>query len=265
MPVNGTRSIACTQSQTGIIPKLVFISLLMVGLLSSCVPEVVKYNDEGNASFEENAYSEALDAYRLAQVSEPDQPEPYYNAANTYNRQGDVAGTALQTEQALKTSDTGLQAQALYNLGNAFFDSQEWQQAVEAYKQTLRLDPDDEDAKYNLELALRAAQEQQEQEKSESEDQEQDEQSGENQEGEDEQSESPEPSPGEEDASEQEEPRSDQGETKDDSEEVGMEDHQMTPEQAQQLLDALLEDSETLQEHLQHYFQAPGAAPEEDW
>lgn len=44
---------------------------------------------------------------------------------------------------------------ALYNLGNARFAGGDLQGAVEAYQETLRLDPDHQDAKYNLELALR--------------------------------------------------------------------------------------------------------------
>ena len=39
----------------------------------------------------------------------------------------------------------------------------------------------------------------------------------------------------------------------------------MTEEQALQLLQALLGDSQTLQERLQEMHQVPGSAPAEDW
>jgi Ca-activated chloride channel family protein len=232
----------------------------LIGLfaLTSCVPEVVKYNDEGNTEYEQAAYDEALDAYRLAQVSEPDLPEPYYNAANTYNRQGDVAGTALQTEQALKSAETDLQSQAWYNLGNAYFDAQQWSQAVDAYKQALRLNPDDADAKHNLELALKAIQDQQTQDE---ENQQQDQQENTDQNEQDNSEEESNNEQGTEESPSQIPESNDQ----DNSQQTNEETQEMTPEQARQLLEALLGDSETLQEHLQKNFVAPGSTPEEDW
>jgi tetratricopeptide (TPR) repeat protein len=242
---------------------ILVVSLILTGLLSSCVPEVVKHNAEGNEQFEQGAYTEALDAYRLAQVSEPDQPEPYYNAANTYNRQGDVGGTALQTEQALKSSDPDLQAKAWYNLGNAHFDAQQWQQAVEAYKAALRLDSTDSDAKHNLELAMQAIQDQQQQSEEQQKDQEQ---QNENQQ-QDEQEQSGETSSDDEQSQEQntQGPESQEQQSSEQNQAAPEQEQNMTPEQAQQLLESLLGDSETLQEYLQQYFQAPGAEPEEDW
>lgn len=233
--------------------KLIILSLLVTGLMAGCVPEVVKYNKEGNVQFAAESYAEALDAYRLAEVSEPDQPEPYYNAANTYNRQGDVAGTALQTEQALKTSDPELQAQAWYNLGNAHFDGQQWQEAIESYKAALRLNPEDSDAKHNLELALQAAQQQEQEQEKESQDSENQENAGEGSSSDEQATPAP------------EEGSPEQGETENAEAQTESQEQQMTAEQAQQLLEALLGDSETLQEHLQQYFQTPGIAPEEDW
>jgi tetratricopeptide (TPR) repeat protein len=231
----------------------------LIGLfaLTSCVPEVVKYNDEGNTEYDQQAYDEALDAYRLAQVSEPDLPEPYYNAANTYNRQGDVTGTALQTEQALKSAETDLQSQTWYNLGNAYFDAQQWSQAVDAYKQALRINPNDADAKHNLELALKAIQDQQTQDEEE---QQQDQQENTKQNEQDNSEEESNSEPGADESPSQIPEANDQ-----DSQQANEEIQEMTPEQARQLLEALLGDSETLQEHLQKYFVAPGDAPEEDW
>ncbi len=241
--------------------KLLTFSLVLLVLMAGCVPEVVKYNAEGNAEYADTAYAEALESYRLAQVSEPDQPEPYYNAANTYNRQGDVAGTALQTDQALKASDPDLQTQAWYNLGNAYFDAQQWQEAVEAYKAALRLNPDDLDAKFNLELALRASQQQEQQQEQEQQSENQD--SG-NQEDADDSPSSDEKSEDAQSTPTPEEGTPQQSEDKSGAP-TGEQQQPMTAEQAQQMLEALLGNSETLQEHLQQYFLAPGATPKEDW
>ena len=60
----------------------------------------------------------------------------------------------------LSAEEKKIQAQAHYNIGNSFFQQQAFEQAVAAYKQALELDATDEDAKVNLELALEKLQEQ---------------------------------------------------------------------------------------------------------
>jgi Ca-activated chloride channel family protein len=232
--------------------------LLSVGLLalSACAPAVVQHNEAGNAHFAESAYEDALGEYRLAQVDEPDLPEPYYNAANAYNRLSEIEGALAQTEQALKTADPALAAQAWYNLGNAFFDAEQWPQAVEAYKEALRLQPDDLDEKHNLELALRKLEEQQQQEQ-----QQQEQSEGDEQEQQDQEQAEATPSPQDESAAsgDQEQQPTPQPSG------APQEEQGMTEEQALQLLQALLGDSETLQERLQEMHQVPGPAPAEDW
>jgi tetratricopeptide (TPR) repeat protein len=222
--------------------------------LSACAPAVVRHNEAGNERFAESAYEDALSEYRLAQVDEPDLAEPYYNAANTYNRKREVEGALAQTEQALKTADPVLAAQAWYNLGNAFFGAEQWPQAVEAYKQALRLQPDDWDGKHNLELALQNLQEQQQQQQEGSEDDQQEQQD----------QEQPEATPSPEGASAASGDQEQQP-TPEPSGAPQEEVQGMTEEQALQLLQALLGDNQTLQERLQEIYQVPGPAPAQDW
>ncbi|MCP4542344.1 MAG: tetratricopeptide repeat protein [Chloroflexi bacterium] len=241
---------------------LSFLTIFLIAL-SACAPDVVRHNETGNEHFDENVYDDAVSEYRLAQVDEPDLAEPYYNAANAYNRMSQVDAALAQTDQALKTADPELAAQAWYNLGNAFFDAEQWPQAIEAYKEALRFQSDDLDAKHNLELALQKLEEQQQEQEQDEQQQEQDEQSKDEQEeqqeqeqqDEQQQEQEPESSEGQEEQQETSEPS---GEPQEGSE-------GMTEEQAIQLLQALLNESQTLQERLQEIHQAPGSAPEQDW
>ncbi len=258
----------------------ILLWLTVVSPLTACVPEVVQHNEAGNEHFEEQAYEPAIEAYKLAQVSEPDLAEPYYNAANAYNRTSQVEAAQLQTEQALKTADPVLAAQAWYNLGNAYFDAQQWQQAIEAYQEALRLQPNDQDAKHNLELALQQLeiqQQQQQQEQQEQTDSEEQEKQEEQQEqpSQDEQQEQQEEqqaqSPEQQDTTptpESESAGSQAGQQEEQTPQAAApteEEQQLTEEQALQLLQALLSDSQTLQEYLREIYQVPGSAPEQDW
>ena len=135
-------------------PYLIFLILIFGLLLVACSPSAEKLNQEGNQAFTEQAFIEALEAYQNAQIESPELAEPYYNAANAYYRQGQYEQALEQLQHALQfAKDDNLAENSIYNLGNNFFNSQELETAIEAYKSALLLDPHDQDAKYNLELA----------------------------------------------------------------------------------------------------------------
>ena len=95
-------------------------------------------------------------ALRLA----PDDPLVQYDAGTARLGAGKGRQAVPPLEKAVKSAPRELAPAATYNLGNARLASGDAAGAVEAYKQTLRLQPGNQDAKYNLELALRAEQQQ---------------------------------------------------------------------------------------------------------
>lgn len=154
--------------------SLLMITALLVALLASAcsASKAEKLNQEGNDAFAEQAFQDALVAYQTAQIEEPELAEPYYNAANALYRQGAYADALKQMEMALSyASEESLAQAGLYNLGNSSYNQQDLQTAVDSYKQALLLNPDDQDAKYNLELALQQLQQQQQNEQQQEEEQ----------------------------------------------------------------------------------------------
>jgi Ca-activated chloride channel homolog len=126
------------------------IGILMVG----CATNPNERNNTGNDLAVRGAYREAVQAYQVAQAMEPDEPVPYYNAAISLSQEQDLAAAAQALEQALESADESLINEAYYNLGNVYFASGRYFEAVEAFRAVLERDPQDADARYNYELAL---------------------------------------------------------------------------------------------------------------
>ncbi len=230
--------------------------ILVALLLGACAPDVVQHNNTGNERFAQGAFGEALAEYRHAQLDDPDRAEPYYNAANVYNREAQLEKTLAQAQQALKTADPNLATQIWYNLGNAYFDAAKWSEAITAYQEALRINADDLDAKHNLELALQKLDDQQQQEQQQQQ-QNQEPKTSDDQSQAGEATPTPVGQPATPQDSDQERPTPSGAaqETK----------SSITPEQARQLLQAVIGHSETLQERLREIHQVPGLPPARDW
>ena len=95
-------------------------------------------------------------ALRLA----PDDPLVQYDAGTAHLGAGHGRKAAAILEKAAKGAGPELSQAAHYNLGNARLDMGDAAGAVQAYKQVLRAAPGNQNAKYNLEIALREEQKQ---------------------------------------------------------------------------------------------------------
>jgi Ca-activated chloride channel family protein len=97
------------------------------------------------------AVAPADTALRLA----PRDPLARYNAGTAHLDAGDRRGATSLLDKAAQEAGAALAPAAWYNLGNARLGAGDAAGAVEAYKQALRRAPNDANAKFNLELALR--------------------------------------------------------------------------------------------------------------
>jgi tetratricopeptide (TPR) repeat protein len=138
------------------------LMLLLLLTAAGCAGSAAGRVADGNDAFAKQAYEEAWAQYQAAQIDAPELAEPYYNAANALYRQGKYDEALAEMQKALAYADQQtLAASGFYNQGNTAYNLQDMAAAVEAYKQALLRDPNDADAKYNLELALQQLAEQQ--------------------------------------------------------------------------------------------------------
>ena len=153
--------------------KFALLMIIAILLLAACSPSAEELNNRGNKAFAGQDYKGALSAYQEAQDKSPETAESYYNAANTHYRRKDYQQAQQQLQQGLTKAQGDLSQNSFYNLGNTLFNAQQFEPAIEAYKEALRLNPDDEQAKHNLELALKRVQQNQDNKQEQQQDDEQ--------------------------------------------------------------------------------------------
>ena len=107
-----------------------------------------------NALYEDGQFDKALLAYQRLLTSRPDVPQVSYNAGNTLNHLGRYDRAVVETQRGLPPQETQLGSMTYFALGNHLVALEQYEQAYDAYKNALLLKPDDEDAKWNLELVL---------------------------------------------------------------------------------------------------------------
>jgi tetratricopeptide (TPR) repeat protein len=133
------------------IVEIIIISLVLVSTGYSA--DYIDKIKQGNEDYLNNNFNSALDAYSTAQSELLDVPDLDYNIAGVLHQLGDYANAIERYTKALNTIDINQEAKVHYNMGNTYFKMNEFQKAVTSYQNSLEINPDDMDAKYNLELA----------------------------------------------------------------------------------------------------------------
>ena len=143
--------------------KQIWIILLLAVLPFSGFSQANKLIKKGNELYAQGKYAEAAQQYQQALKAAPGNAIGSYNEANALLQQGKLAAARKALEDAIKNFDRkDARANAYYNAGNSYMQEQKWQDAINAYKQALRQNPGDADAKYNLSYALEKLKKQQE-------------------------------------------------------------------------------------------------------
>jgi Flp pilus assembly protein TadD len=109
---------------------------------------------EGNQKFEEKKFSTAETDYRIAQSKTEKNSVATYNLGNSIYKQKQTGEARIAYAKTVQTSkDKAEKHKAFHNMGNTYMIEKDYQNAVEAYKNALRNNPNDEESRYNYALA----------------------------------------------------------------------------------------------------------------
>lgn len=220
---------------------------------------------KGNRLYGDSLFMKAEENYLKAIDKNPESVEGYYNLGNSYvgqqkpNEAVDAYRHAINMlegkKKSLEESGTAKKseieavkkelAQAYHNTGLVYHCSDEYDKAIEAYKQALRNNPKDDETRFNLMAAMNRKQQQQQ-----NQDQNQDQQ--EQQQQQDQQ---------------QQENQDQQDQNQDQQEQPQPEKEDMSKENAEQLLQSAMEDEKEVQEKVQEKLMkaAQQKQLEKDW
>jgi Ca-activated chloride channel homolog len=110
---------------------------------------------KADKAYDNNDFASAEDQYKQAEAKKNSQGKGAFNLGNTFFQQKKYDEAQIQYQEAAKDfwrkED---KAEALYNLGNVYLEKKDYDKSIETYKNSLRLNPNDVQAKKNLTLAL---------------------------------------------------------------------------------------------------------------
>ncbi len=276
----------------------IFIILTLGSFFSASAQSERKITRKGNTHYETGNFIDAEINYKKALAKNADLLEAQFNLGDALVKQ-ERFDEALEAFEKVSTSteDQNLKANALHNKGNVLLSQQDLEGAIESYKDALRINPKDQETRYNYAYVKKLFEQQQQQnqdqeqnddnkEDNKEEDKEQNEAGNNQQDQKNENSENKdqENSENEDDKQDQqdeggnnndetEQNQQDKGQTdgEDSNEENQGEqpkprENKLSPEEAQRLLDALNQQEEKVQDKMKkHKLKGAKIKIEKDW
>jgi Ca-activated chloride channel family protein len=126
---------------------------------------------KGNREYEKSKYSESEISYRKAVDKNKQSPDAVFNVGDALYKQNKFEEAGKQfIENANLSADKVKKSAGLFNLGNSLLKANKIEESIDAYKNSLKLRPNNREAKYNLSYAQDLLKKEQEQQKKQQQD-----------------------------------------------------------------------------------------------
>jgi len=153
------------KKQTILKSLVIFVLMAFTVVLNAQTDK--KYIRKGNREYEKSKFSDSEISYRKAIDANKQSPDAVFNVGDALFRQKKFEEAGKQFAASTDQNEDKVKKSAgLYNMGNSLFEANKLQESIEAYKNSLKLNPSNKEAKYNLGYAqdqLRKQQQQQQQ------------------------------------------------------------------------------------------------------
>lgn len=231
-----------------------FVTILLLALVSLSAFGQKADLRRGNRQFRKEKYAEADISYRKALMQDTSLVATRYNLANNLYRQGNMDEAAKQLD-AVKENAAGTRFSADYyfNRGDVAIAQEDWKTAVDAFMQCLLRTPDDLKAKENFIYARNKLMEQQQNQQNQDQNQDQQDQNqNQDQQNQDQQNQDQNQDQQDQQNQDQDQDQQDQDQDQQNQDQKSgagqEEEQQLSPQQAQQLLQAIQDKEKKTQE-----------------
>lgn len=224
------------------------ILLLLTAISVSAQKAERDYIRKGNRAYKDSTYVNAEVNYRKAIDVNPKSAISIYNLGNTLMQQNKLQEAMEQFVAATKMEkDKGNLAQIYHNMGVIFHSGKDYAKAVEAYKESLRNNPKDNETRYNLALAQKMLKDQEQNQQNQDQNQDKKEQEK------------------EQDKDKQDQNQQDQQNQDQQQQPPQPQENQMSKENAEQLLKSVMQDEKDVQDKVKKQQVIQGGRLEKDW
>ncbi len=156
-----------TYFKPGRMQLMMLICLFLLSIQTVWSQGDKKFIRQGNREYEKEKYPDSEISYRKALDKNNTSADAVFNTGDALYRQKKFDEAGKQFSQNFDMNEDRMKKSAsLYNLGNSLLMGNKIAESIDAYKASLKLDPDNMEAKYNLGYAqdlLRQQQQQQQQ------------------------------------------------------------------------------------------------------
>jgi tetratricopeptide (TPR) repeat protein len=121
--------------------------------------------EEGNQYYQDQHYDKALERYEAAEELVEQDPRVHFNRGAALYKLGRPKEAREEFLRASGTEQPELKKKNYYNIGNTFLSEGSYKDAISYYRRALEIDSEYDDARHNLEMAVRAIKQQEQQQK----------------------------------------------------------------------------------------------------
>jgi Ca-activated chloride channel homolog len=140
---------------------IIFCSCMML-MFSVKAQKVAQLIEKGNEHYKKKEFVKANNEYNKAIEKDKTNAVAQFNSGNAKQQLKKYEEAGKDYEAAASgTNDPLLKSQAFYNLGLSFVKQKKLNEAIDAFKKSLRLNPEDNEARQNLQKALKEQKQQQ--------------------------------------------------------------------------------------------------------
>jgi tetratricopeptide (TPR) repeat protein len=148
--------------------KIIVTAICLFSVFSSLkAQDEREYIRKGNKLYKKSEFAGSEGMYRRAQAQDKSTYDSGFNLGDALYKQGRFSEAANEFNRVSSGSeeDSLKQAQSFYNLGNSLLKDQKFEESIRAYINSLKLNPDNIQAKYNLAYAQDQLKKEEEQQK----------------------------------------------------------------------------------------------------